>query len=218
VIESEVVGPGAAWTEAFLERMWDFPPQELPASCQHAGLRFLARDLAGLRVGPVPWAMEVAVAYVLQQRVRFVEAARSYVELVKRHGLPAPGPLPLRLPLSSQQWRQLGVDRMQQAGIDPKRARTLLRVCQLSLDFTAEQLAGLRGIGPWTEQSVRGLAFGDPDAVPLGDVHLPRVVGAYLAPGQFTDDALMVELLEPYRGLRFRVIQWIMAASQHRAF
>ncbi len=217
-IESEVVGPGAAWTEAFLEQMFNFAPQELPQSCSHQGLRFLSRDLSGLRVGPVPWALEVAVAYVLQQRVRFVEAARSYVELVQAHGLPAPGPLPLRLPLNSEQWGRLGVDRLQQAGIDPKRARTLLRVCRLSLDFAPEQLARLHGIGSWTEQSVRGLAFGDPDAVPLGDVHLPRVVGQFLAPGQFTDDARMLQQLEPYRGLRFRVIQWIMAASQHRAF
>lgn len=217
-IEVETVGDGSAWCQSWLPRMFTFQPQELDPACPRRDIRQLSRELAGLRIGPVAWTFDVAIAYVLQQRVAFRDAARSFGRLVHDHSSPAPGPLSLRLPLSPQQWLKLGGDRIQQAGVDPKRARTLLRVARLGLEFGPDQLARLPGIGPWTQQSVAGYGFGDPDAVPIGDLHLPRVVGQFLAGEPGADDERMVELLEPYRGLRFRVIQWIMASSQRRAF
>ena len=48
-------------------------------------------------------------------------------------------------------------------------------------------------------------AFGDPDAVSVGDYHLPDVVAWALAGERRADDARMLELLEPYRGQRGRV-------------
>jgi 3-methyladenine DNA glycosylase/8-oxoguanine DNA glycosylase len=71
-------------------------------------------------------------------------------------------------------------------------------------------LQRLPGVGPWTIGNVMGYAGGDPDAVPVGDLHLPRNVGEAFE-GIPADDARMLELLEPYRGLRFRVLLWIMA-------
>ena len=218
VIESEAVGDGAAWAESFLERMFVFTPQELPKDCAHTGLRALARELCGLKVGPMPWPFEVLVATIFQQRVTFEEAARSYTRLLNRYGTAAPGPLSLVLPLTREQWTQVGFNRLQEAGVDPNRARTILGLRALEWEFAPTGLERLSGLGPWTIQSVRGLAFGDPDAVPPGDVHLPRVVGQFLGPGRRCDDARMLELLEPFRGLRFRVIQWLMAGGRHRAF
>jgi hypothetical protein len=51
-------------------------------------------------------------------------------------------------------------------------------------------------------------AFGDPDAVSVGDYHLCHQVG-YALTGHRVDDDGMLELLEPWRGHRQRVIRLI---------
>jgi len=48
-------------------------------------------------------------------------------------------------------------------------------------------------------------AFGDPDAISVGDYHLPDTEAWALAGEPRADDARMLELLEPYRGQRARV-------------
>lgn len=61
----------------------------------------------------------------------------------------------------------------------------------------------LPGIGVWTSAEIRQRACGDPDAVSVGDYHLPSIVGWALA-GRDVDDAGMLELLAPYQGQRHR--------------
>jgi 3-methyladenine DNA glycosylase/8-oxoguanine DNA glycosylase len=61
-----------------------------------------------------------------------------------------------------------------------------------------------------------GFVLGDPDAVPVGDLHLPHEVGWALAGEPGADDARMLELLDPYRGHRFRVLRLLMAAGRVR--
>ena len=39
-----------------------------------------------------------------------------------------------------------------------------------------EILAAVPGCGPWTVEMTMGLALGDPDAVPIGDLRLPSIV------------------------------------------
>lgn len=216
-IESELVGPGQDWCRAWLPRMFDFSPQEL-GECSHAGLRRLARRLGHLKIGPVPWVFDVAVMYILQQRIAFRDAMSQFRQLVQRHGQAAPGPLPLKLVPSPGQLLSLGENRLQALGLDPKRARTLIRLAGLGLEFSLAQLSRVRGIGPWTSESVRGYAFGDPDAVPVGDLHLPHLVAGFLGGDARADDARMLELLESYRPVRFRVLNWIMHSAEHRAF
>jgi len=50
--------------------------------------------------------------------------------------------------------------------------------------------------------------MGDPDAVSVGDYHLPNAVGWTLARRK-TDDAGMLELLARYDGHRYRVTRLI---------
>jgi 3-methyladenine DNA glycosylase/8-oxoguanine DNA glycosylase len=58
------------------------------------------------------------------------------------------------------------------------------------------------------------VAFGDADAVSVGDYHLPNLVAYALAGEPRADDARMLELLEPYRGHRGRVIRLVMAGGR----
>jgi 3-methyladenine DNA glycosylase/8-oxoguanine DNA glycosylase len=74
---------------------------------------------------------------------------------------------------------------------------------------TDRRLRSLPGIGPWTSAEIRQRAAGDPDAVSVGDYHLPNVVGWTLARRDRTDDAGMLELLAPYAGQRYRVTRLI---------
>ena len=52
-------------------------------------------------------------------------------------------------------------------------------------------------------------AFGDPDAISVGDYHLPNVVCWALAGEPRGDDARMLELLEPFRGQRARAARLV---------
>ncbi len=56
-------------------------------------------------------------------------------------------------------------------------------------------------------------ALGDPDAVSVGDFHLPNLVSFALAGEPRGTDARMLELLEPYRGQRGRVIRLLEASG-----
>jgi 3-methyladenine DNA glycosylase/8-oxoguanine DNA glycosylase len=68
------------------------------------------------------------------------------------------------------------------------------------------------GIGPWTVAETLQRSHGDPDSVSVGDLHLCKRVGTALA-GRRVDDDGMLELLEPWRGHRQRVVRLIEAAG-----
>ena len=98
--------------------------------------------------------------------------------------------------------------------IDPARSRTVVRAAQVapSLERTAglppdeadRRMRSLPGIGVWTSAEVRFRAHGDADAVSFGDYHIAKNVGWALT-GREVDDDGLAELLEPYRGHRYRV-------------
>ena len=82
---------------------------------------------------------------------------------------------------------------------------------------TAEATAALRtlpGIGVWTAAEVGQRALGDADAVSVGDFHLAGLVGWALV-GEKVDDDAMLELLEPYRGHRYRAVRMIELSGLH---
>jgi 3-methyladenine DNA glycosylase/8-oxoguanine DNA glycosylase len=69
------------------------------------------------------------------------------------------------------------------------------------------RLRAIPGVGAWTAAEVAGRAWGDPDAVSVGDFHVPNLVAWTLAGEPRGDDARMLELLEPFRGQRARVVR-----------
>ena len=52
-------------------------------------------------------------------------------------------------------------------------------------------------------------ALGDPDAVSVGDFHMPHAVAWFLAGEPRATDERMLDLLEPYRGQRARAMRLI---------
>jgi 3-methyladenine DNA glycosylase/8-oxoguanine DNA glycosylase len=121
----------------------------------------------------------------------------------------------LRVPPPPRVWVTIPSWEWHRSGIEAVRARTIIGAARvasrLEVDETQEadrRLRSLSGIGVWTSAEVRQRALGDPDAVSVGDYHIPGIVGWALT-GRKVDDAGMLELLEPYAGHRYRVTRML---------
>lgn len=194
----------------------------------HAVVREAHRRFHTARIGRTDLVLEALVPAVLEQRVQTVAAHESWRWLLRAHGMPAPGPAPvwLRVPPSAAEWAAVPVWDFHRAGVDPARARTIRAAAQVAgrleeavghgRDEVWRRLLAVPGVGPWTAAECVQRAIGDPDAVPVGDYHLPNLVCWALA-GRRGDDAAMLELLEPYRGHRYRVIRYLLMSGVTRA-
>jgi 3-methyladenine DNA glycosylase/8-oxoguanine DNA glycosylase len=199
-------------------------PQELVAL--HAVIASAQRLLPGLRLtsgAPLP---ETLLISILGQKITSFEARRSFRALVNSLGEPAPGPLGLRLPPPPEKLARLPYWAFHPLGIERRRADAIRAAAaaapaleRLREASRADQVVGLMslpGIGPWTAAESIRLSFGDPDAVSVGDYHLPTLVCRALAGERTGTDARMLELLEPYRGQRARVALLIEHAGIRR--
>lgn len=169
------------------------------------------------RVQRTGLVFEALLAAALEQKVTGQEAFTGWRRLVRRFGDPAPGAggqlglwvapgCETVLRIASWEWLRLPVDHARsRAAVTAARAAPALERTVALLGAEAERrLTSLPGIGVWTAAEVRQRAHGDPDAASFGDYHVPAMIGCALA-GEPVDDAGMAELLEPYRGHRFRV-------------
>src|SRR2546423_13016300 len=75
------------------------------------------------------------------------------------------------------------------------------------------RLRALPGGGSWSVAEGAMVALGDADAGAVGDYHLPHQVAWALAGEPRGDDARMLELLEPFRPHRGRVLRLIEVAG-----
>jgi 3-methyladenine DNA glycosylase/8-oxoguanine DNA glycosylase len=196
------------------DRYFDFTTDD-------TGLLRLHRSLPGLRLLRMPWLYEMTCSVILQQRIRTVDAMRDWRRLTYRYG--AVAPRGLRAFPQASTLAAVPLFALEQMGIDAKRAKALLKFAremafvrldaELDLAGLRDRLSRVSGIGPWTTESVMGYGAGDPDAAIPGDLHLPRVVCYALAGEQRGTDDRMMELLEPFRGHRFRIIRLLYAAG-----
>jgi 3-methyladenine DNA glycosylase/8-oxoguanine DNA glycosylase len=208
-----------AWGEAapaLLEALPDLigdadGPEHLVA--HHPVVRELQRRHPGLRLPRSRAVVRALVPSVFEQKVTGTEAFRAYAALLRTYGEPAPGPAALRLPPAAETLAGLPYHAFHPLGIERRRAEVIRRAAARATWLEASSDAGeatrrlqsLPGIGAWTAAEVVRIAFADPDAVSVGDYHLPSIVAWALAGEPRADDARMLELLEPYRGQRGRV-------------
>jgi 3-methyladenine DNA glycosylase/8-oxoguanine DNA glycosylase len=194
----------------------DDPSQLQP---RHPLIAELARRNRGLRLPRTNRPFEAVVPAICEQKVTGVEARAAFRGIVRAHGEPAPGPGGLRLPPTASVLAGLPYFAFHCLGLERRRSEVIIASARLAprlegLDDSEvlHLLGALPGIGPWTLAEVARVAFGDPDAVSVGDYHLPNLVAWALAREPRADDARMLELLEPYRGQRGRV-QRLLEAS-----
>lgn len=192
----------------------------------HPALVEAHRRLPALRIPRTGRVLESLVPAVLEQRVHSVAAFASWRRLVTRFGDRAPGPAPegMRVPPSAATWRTVPSWEFHRANVDPGRARTVVRCAQVAESL--ERLVGekpaearrklrtIPGVGVWTAAEVAQRAFGDADALSVGDYHMATVVGWSLL-GRPLDDAGMIEYLEPLRPHRYRAVRLLTETGGH---
>jgi 3-methyladenine DNA glycosylase/8-oxoguanine DNA glycosylase len=185
-------------------------------------LRDLNKQHAGMRIGRGKDMIDSLVPHILGQRVTTGEAHGSYHHMLHALGERAPGPRKLQLPVDPRVIGRRPPHALARFGVDHARARTLVEVCSRASalrrahSMPAEEaerfIRKLRGIGAWTANLTIAETHGWADAVPTGDYHMPNAIAWALAGEPRADDARMLELLEPYRGHRWRVIRLIGTA------
>ncbi|TDC32669.1 DNA-3-methyladenine glycosylase 2 family protein [Micromonospora sp. 15K316] len=213
---AEGYGPGAEWVVERADAIAGLRDEltgfaELAAT--HPLVARLAREHRGLRMPATGLVFPRVLRAVFEQKVTGKEAYRAYSATVRHFREPAPGPVPLLLPPEPARIAAAPYWVFHPFGVEQRRAETLRRAAAVADRLercadTAEatrRLTAVPGIGPWTAAEVVRVAFGDPDAVSVGDYHVPNTVAWALAGEPRADDARMLALLEPFRGHRGRV-------------
>lgn len=224
-VRAEAWGDGADWLLSRLPTLlgvdddWDgLDVSAVPV------LRETRRARSGMRLPNTGLVLDALVPAILEQKVTGHEARRSWRLLLRRFGTPAPGPMPgMFVPpvpsalrdIPTWDWHRLGVDLRRQRTIRAAASvATRLEECAgLAADDAAARLRLVPGIGAWTAAETVQRALGAPDAVSVGDFHLPNmVVHLFTGRPRGTDDE-MLELLAPWAGQRQRVMRLVEATG-----
>jgi 3-methyladenine DNA glycosylase/8-oxoguanine DNA glycosylase len=218
-LRAEAWGPGADRVLADIPALLGLDDDPAPIPAGHPLIARLARRDTGIRIPRTLAVVESLVPAILEQKVTSDEAHRAAIGLIRVHGEPAPGPAEwrLRLPPTPAILAALPYYAYHPFGIEQRRAELIRRIASRASWFEAivdlplpdayARLTAVSGIGPWTAAEVGVRALGDADAVSIGDFHLPNLVAYALAGEPRGNDARMLELLEPYRGQRARVMR-----------
>jgi 3-methyladenine DNA glycosylase/8-oxoguanine DNA glycosylase len=209
-------GPGARWITdradaiaGLRDDLSDF----LPLAMRHPLVGRLAKTFSGVRLPATGRLFPRLLRAILEQKVTGKEAHRSYRAICRHFGEPAPGPVELMLPPDPAAVAATPYWTFHPFGVEQRRTQALLRAAQVAerLERCADspeataRMTALPGIGPWTAAETVRYAYGDPDAVSVGDFHIPNTVAWALAGEARGTDERMLELLEPFRGHRGRV-------------
>jgi 3-methyladenine DNA glycosylase/8-oxoguanine DNA glycosylase len=216
-VEVEAWGPGAEWSAARAAAVCGEEDDASGFQPRHRLISDLHRRHPGLRLTRTYAVFEALVPAVLAQKVTTIEAEAGYRALVAALGEPAPGPVRLKVPPSAQVLARTPYWMFHRFGVERRRAEMIIRAARsayrleetttMDLASAYRRLEAFPGVGPWTAAKVALVALGDPDAVQVGDYHLPHAIGYALDGTARSTDERMLELLTPYRGHRARVIR-----------
>ena len=222
-VPADAWGPGAEWAIAQVPALLggrDDPSGFRPID---PVVRDLVARLGVPRLGATGRWYEAMATAAVYQRVVSADARTAVARLGRLFGAEAPGEGPLPMFPRPEAVLRLPDHGFHRAGVDRSRARVIRVAAKFEHRIEALQeqpaaearqwLQRLPGVGPWTAARTTGAAAGDPDAVPVGDLHVPVLVTYALSGATDGDDDSMLELLEPYAGHRGRVVRLIKAAG-----
>ena len=211
----------------------DDDPAGFRPSPEHPRLAAAWRARPHWRVTRTGAVFEALAAAALEQRVTGLEARSAWQLLVRRYGELAPGPAAqegtfaagMRVPPTPQQWVAIPSWEWLRAGVEETRRRVILaaatvahrleRTVGLPGEEAARVLRTVPGVGVWTAAEVRQRAHGDADAFSWNDFHVAKDV-TWALTGRVGDDAACAELVERYRGHRYRVQRLLELDGAHR--
>ncbi len=227
-VRAHAWGPGAGWALDGVPQLLGErdDPSGFSPSPEHPRLVAAWRSRSGWRVTRTRAVFEALAAAALEQRVTGGEAHAAWRGLVYRFGDVAPGPAGvggtfahrMRTPPAPRDWAAIPSWEWLRVGVEQTRRRVILSAAQVAgrLEQTvavdgegwgervAAALRVVPGVGVWTAAEVRQRAHGDADAFSWSDFHVARNVSWALT-GRVLDDAGCAEVIECYRGHRYRV-------------
>ena len=222
-VEVNAWGPGAEWAVAHAPVLCGEEDDDTGFAPSHPLIKRLHHEIPGIRMTRTLSVFETLVPAVILQQVTTEEGRASFHHMVNALGEPAPGPASLKLPPAPSVLARTPYWSFHRFGIERRRAEIVIRTARsanrleeiVTMDLASayQRMLAFSGIGPWTAAKVAMVALGDADAVPVGDYHLPHSVGYALEGTPRSTDERMLELLEPYRGHRARVIRLLTLAG-----
>ncbi|MGP4090130.1 DNA-3-methyladenine glycosylase family protein, partial [Streptomyces sp. KR55] len=225
-VRGEAWGPGAEWLLEQLPDLLGASDDPSVFAPRHRIVALARHRRPGLRLTRTGLVLESLIPSILEQKVTTDEAYRAWRLLVRKFGEPAPGPVPGRMCVmpAPRTWALIPSWEWHRAGVDNKRASTILRAVRVAarleeavgMEARAAQarLEVVPGVGPWTSAETVQRSHGAADAVTVGDLHLPGIVGWALAGDRNADDAVMLELLKPYAGQRHRAARFVLLSGK----
>ncbi|GAA2739398.1 DNA-3-methyladenine glycosylase 2 family protein [Pedococcus aerophilus] len=221
-------GPGADWALSQVPSLLGGDDDESGFVAHHPQVARAHRRYAAWHVPRSGLVLHALVPAVIEQKVTGQEAFGGYRTLVHRFGSRAPGPGEARrlwvapdaatwAAVPSWEWLKASVDGAR-SGTAVRAAKSAGRLEECAAMSTTDARARLRaipGIGVWTSSEVAQRALGDADAVSFGDYHVAKNITWALL-GEARDDDVLAELLEPYRGHRYRVQRLLELDGQFR--
>ena len=232
-VSARAWGDGADWVLDHLPRLLGEHDDLDGFVPRHPVVAEAHRRYGHFRVGRSDAVFEALAPACIEQVVTGKEAFRAFRLLVREFGEPAPGPTQevgsaaygMYVAPTPEQWARVPSWRFLAAGVEERRSRTLVRTAQraaalertlLGTHAAADAaLRSLPGVGPWTSAEVRQRAHGDADAWSIGDYHVGKNI-TWALTGEVLDDDAATELLEPYRGHRYRVQVLLMLVAGGR--
>ena len=202
-----------------------------PASFRtdHPVVGELHRTHPGDRFGRSGLVFRALVTAICGQKVTGAEATNAMRGLRRRFSEPAPGPNPVvRLPPDPDAMAEAPYHVFHTLHLEKRRADVIRAVSrqaghidQLATAGTTEaarQLQSFSGISHWTTAKTLEVSHGDPDQVAVGDFHFKHMVVHHLTGRDRGTDEEMLELLEPFRPHRGRVIRLLHLLGHEPSF
>ena len=230
-LRAEAWGPGAEWALDQLPLLIG-EQDDLTGFDPGTGVvAELVRRHPGLRIGASHRVLEALVPAVCAHQVSGFEGKRAHRQVMQAFGEPAPGPrgVELTVPPDPRVLASTSYQDLHPLGLERARADVIRRAAARSVTVEAivdqapaeaeHRLRSIAGVGAWTAAVVRQVALGDADAVPIGDERSKHLVAWAFLGEPRGNDAQMLELLEPFRGHRGRVLRLLRAErpAPHRA-
>lgn len=225
----EAWGEGSGWLLNRLGGIAGFDDDPASFVTDHPVLEPLRRTHPGYRFGRTNLLYRELVISICAQRVTGTEATRAMRGLRRRFSDPAPGPnAGLLLPPDPEQMAAAPYHTFHDLHLEMRRAEVLRLASQHAnrIDALASTnpveaarvLESFQGVGPWSVAKTLAVSHGDPDQVAVGDFHFKHIVTHHLTGRDRGTDTEMLELLEPFRPHRGRVIRLLHTLGHEPKF
>lgn len=217
-LNGEAWGEGGRWLIDRLASIAGLEDDPGTFVTEHPVVGQLHRSHPGDRFGRTNLVFDALLVAICAQKVTSTEARRAMRGLYLDFSDPAPGPnRRLRLPPDPRRMAAAPYHAFHRHQLEKRRADLIRAVSSLGpridalgeepLDRAAAVLESIGGIARWTSAKTLEVSHGDPDQVAVGDFHFKNIVVHHLTGRDRGSDEEMLELLEPFRPHRGRVIR-----------